>query len=84
MNDTDQNTTSPTGLSPAVRTEAQHARSFALDRASAHTLDLARVLRTACEADMKKPLDQRARAQLRKTAAEKLRQIEAQMGRGLE
>ncbi len=83
MNTTTQPNTT-TAATPPVRTEAQNARSFALDRASAHTLDLARVIRTACESDQKKPLGQRERAQLRERATQHLRAIETQLGRILE
>lgn len=81
MNTTTQPNIPTTAATPPVRTEAQNARSFALDKASAHTLDLARVLRVACELDQKEPLGQRERAQLRELAAEYLKAIEAQIGR---
>lgn len=79
---TTPNTT--TAATPPVRTEAQTARSFALDRASAHTLDLARQIRTACESDQKKPLGQRERAQLRTDALRNLRNIQSQIERVFE
>lgn len=84
MNDTDQNTTTTPGLAPAIRTEAQKARSRALEIAHGNALDLERELRQARDDDGGRPLDQRSRAQLRKAVDAKIRHIEAQMGRVLE